>query len=128
MVHFLSVPIKTFWKLLASATVFQLMTDGTKLDNGFIELIDHAITHHYPTLEFLSTSRSTFVEGMIQKYEHIILQTIKILRPMTFETCIATMSILDRERRKRRDKGQVKAQVSFEAAKRALIGYYYRCR
>ena len=55
VVCFLSVLIKISWKLLASATVFQLMTDGTKLDNGFIELIDHAITHYYPILEFLST-------------------------------------------------------------------------
>ena len=38
------------------------------------------------------------------------------------------MLILDRERRKRRDKGQANAQVSFEVAKRAPIGYYYRCK
>ena len=38
------------------------------------------------------------------------------------------MLILDRERRKRRGKGQANAHVSFEAAKRAPIGYYYRCK
>ena len=38
------------------------------------------------------------------------------------------MLILDRERRKRRSRRQANAQVSFEAAKRALIGYYYRCK
>ena len=27
------------------------LADGTKIDNGFTELIDYAITHHYPTLE-----------------------------------------------------------------------------
>ena len=42
------------------------LADGTKLDNGFIELIDYAITHHYPTLGFLSTTGCTiFVEDMI---------------------------------------------------------------
>ena len=45
---------------------------------------------------------------------------------MTSGTYIATMLILDRERRKRRGKGQANSQVSFEAAKGALIGYYYR--
>ena len=40
---------------------------GTKLDNSFTELINYAITHHYPTLEFLSTTgRTTFVEDMIR--------------------------------------------------------------
>ena len=38
------------------------------------------------------------------------------------------MLILDRERRKRRGKGQANAQVSFEASERAPIGYYYRCK
>ena len=38
------------------------------------------------------------------------------------------MLILDRERRKRRGKGQANAQVSFEASKKAPIGYYYRCK
>ena len=36
---------------------------------------------------------------------------------MTSGTCIATMLIFDRERRKRRGKGQANTQVSFEAAK-----------
>ena len=45
------------------------LTDGTKLDNGFTELINYAITHHYPTLQFLSiTGCTTFVEDMIRKY------------------------------------------------------------
>ena len=29
---------------------------GTKIDNGFTKLIDYATPHHYPTLEFLSTT------------------------------------------------------------------------
>ena len=50
---------------------------GTKLDNGFTELIDYPITHHYPTLKLLSkTDRTTFVEDMIRKYEHVIERTI----------------------------------------------------
>ena len=49
------------------------LTDGTKLDNGLTELLDYAITHHYPTLRFLSTTGPTpFVEDMIRKYEHVI--------------------------------------------------------
>ena len=52
------------------------MTDGTMLDNGVTELMDCAITHHYPTLEFLSTTdRSTFVEDMTRKYEYVIHST-----------------------------------------------------
>ena len=48
-------------------------TDGAKLDNGFTELIDYTITQHYPTLEYLlTTGRTTFVEDMIRKYEHVI--------------------------------------------------------
>ena len=48
---------------------------------------------------------------------------------MTSETCVPTnMLIFGRERRKRRGKGQANAQVSFEAAKRAPIGYYYPCK
>ena len=38
------------------------------------------------------------------------------------------MLILDRERRKRRGKGQANAQVSFAAAKGTPIGYYNRCK
>ena len=30
------------------------LTNVTKVDNGFTELIDYAITKHYPTLEYLS--------------------------------------------------------------------------
>ena len=47
---------------------------------------------------------------------------------MTSGTYTSIMLILDRERRKRRGKGQADAQVSFKAAKRAPIGYYYRCK
>ena len=54
----------------------------TKLDNDFTELIDYAITHHYPTLEFLSTTgRTRFVEDMIRKNEHVIqwmIQNIEV--------------------------------------------------
>ena len=34
----------------------------TKLDNGFTELVGYAITHHYPTLEYLATGRTRFVD------------------------------------------------------------------
>ena len=104
--------------------------DGTKLDNGFTELIDYAITQHYPTLEYLSTTgRITFVEDTIRKYEHVIQRTIQNIETHDFwKIHCNNMLILDRERRKRRGKGQANAQVSFEVAKRALIGYYYRCK
>ena len=60
-------------------------TDGTKLDNGFTELIDYAITQHYPTLEYLSiTGRTTFVEDMIRKYEHVIQRTIQNIEAHDF--------------------------------------------
>ena len=36
------------------------------------------------------------------------------------------LSILDRERRKRPDKRQANAEVSFGTIKRAPIGYYYQ--
>ena len=49
------------------------LADGTKIGNGFTKLIDYAIAHRYPTLEFLSTTgRTSFVEDMIRKYEHVI--------------------------------------------------------
>ena len=61
------------------------LTDGTKLDNGFTELIDYAITQHYPTLEYLSTTgRTTFVEDMIRKYEHVIQRTIQNIETHDF--------------------------------------------
>ena len=54
------------------------LTDGTKLDNGFTELIDYAITQHYPTPEYLlTTGRTTFVEDTIRKYAHVIQRTIQ---------------------------------------------------
>ena len=103
------------------------LADGTKLDNGFTELIDYAITHHYSTLESLSTTgRTTFVEDMIRRYEYVIQQTIETHDLQNIHC--NNMLILDRERRKRLGKGQTNAQVSFEAAKRAPIGYYYRCK
>jgi hypothetical protein len=108
------------------------LTDGTmtKLDNGFTELIDYAITQRYPTLEYLlTTGRTTFVEDMIRKYEHVIQRTIQNIETHDFwKIHCNNMLILDRERRKRRGKGQANAQVSFAAAKRAPIGYYYRCK
>jgi hypothetical protein len=106
------------------------LTDGTKLDNGFTELIDYAITQHYPTLEYLlTTGRTTFVEDTIRKYEHVIQRTIQNIETHDFwKIHCNNMLILDRERRKRRGKGQANAQVSFAAAKRAPIGYYYRCK
>ena len=106
------------------------LADGTKLDNGFTELIDYAITHRYPTLEFLSTTgRTTFVEDMTRKYEHVIQRTIQNIETHDFWNMHCNnMLILGRERRKRRGKGQANAQVSFEAAKRAPIDYYYRCK
>ena len=95
------------------------LTNGTKLDNGFTELIDYAITQHYPTLEYLSTiGRTTFVEDMIRKYEHVIQRTIQNIETHdSWKIHCNDMLILDRERRKRRGKGQVNAQVSFEAVK-----------
>ena len=61
------------------------LADGTKLDNGFTELIDYAITQHYPTLEYLSTTgRTTFVEDMIRKYEHVIQRTIQNIETHDF--------------------------------------------
>ena len=102
---------------------------GTKIDNGFTELIDYAITHHYPTLEFLSTTgRTPFVEDMIRKYEHVIRRAIQNIETHDFWNMHCNMLIFDRERRKCRGKGQANAQVSFEAAKRAPVGYYYRCK
>ena len=72
-----------------------------KLDNGFTELIDYAIGHNYPTLEFLSTTSSTtFVEDMIRKYEHVIQQTIQNIETHHFWALHCNnMLILDRERR-----------------------------
>ena len=104
--------------------------NGTKHDNGFPELIDYAITHHYPTLEFLSTTGcSTFVEDMIWKYEHVILRTIKNIETHDFwhQHC-NDLLILNREHHKCRGKVQTNAQVNFEAGKRAPIGNYYRCK
>ena len=130
MMHFLSAPIKSFWKRFVSATVSINLADGTKLDNGFTELIEYAITQHYPTLEYLSTTGcTTFVEDMIRKYEHVIQRAIQNIETHDcWNIHCNNMLILDRERRKRRGKGQANAQVSFEAAKRAPIGYYYRCK
>ena len=52
---------------------------------SFTELIDYAITHHYPTLEFLSTTgRTTFVEDIIRKYEHVIQRTIQNIETHDF--------------------------------------------
>ena len=107
----------------------KLNSDGSfaKLDSCFTEVIDHAVGHRYPTLEFSLTGRTTFVEDVARKCEHFIQQTVQNLRPMTSWACITTMLILDRKRRKRRGNGQANAQVSFEATKRAPIGYCYRC-
>ena len=106
------------------------LTDGTKVDNGFTELTDYASTQHYPTLEYLSTTgRTAFVEDMIRKYEHVIQRTIQNIEDHDFwKMHCNNMAILDQERRNRRGKGQANAQVSFQAAKRAPIGYYYRCK
>ena len=106
------------------------LTDGTKLDNGFTEIVDYAITQQYPTVEYLvTTGRRTFVEDTIQKYEYAILRTIQNIETHDFwKVHCKNMSVLDRERRKPRGKGQANAQVGFAAAKRAPIGYYYRCK
>ena len=129
MMHFLS----TYQELLEAFRQLHCIStnlaDGTKLDNGFTELIDYAITHHYPTLEFLTTGRTTFVEDIIRKYEHVIQRTIQNIETHEFWNIHCNnMLILNRERHKCRGKGQANAQVSFEAAKRAPIGYYYRCK
>ena len=66
---------------------------------------------------------------MIRKNEHVIQRTIQNIQTHDFWALHCNnMLILDRERRKRCGKGQANAQVSFEAAKRAPIGYYYRCK
>ena len=66
---------------------------------------------------------------MIRKYEHDIQWTIQNIETSDiWDLPCNNMLILDRERRKRRGKGQANAQVSFEAAKRAPIVYYYRCK
>ena len=90
--------------------------DGTKLNNGFTELIGYAITQHYPTLEYLSkTGRTTFVEDMIRKYEHVIQRAIQGVETHDcWNIHCNNMLILDRERRKRRGKGQANAQVSLK--------------
>ena len=76
-----ALPKRTYQELLEAFRQRHCMsinpTDGTKLDNGFTELIDYAITQHYPTLEYLTTGRTTFVEDMIRKYEHVIQRTIQ---------------------------------------------------
>ena len=71
--------------------------DGTKLDNGFTGLIDYAITQHYLTLENLSTTgRTTFVEDMIRKYEHVIQRAIQNINTHDFrEIHCNNMLILD---------------------------------
>ena len=61
------------------------LTDGTKLDNGFTELIDYAITQHYPTLEYLlTTGRTTFVEDAIRSTSMSFNGRYKMSKPMTF--------------------------------------------
>ena len=63
---------------------------------------------------------------MIRGYEHVILRTIKNLETHDFwDLHCNNMLILDRERRKRQGKEQANVQVSFEAVKRASIGYFY---
>ena len=129
-----ALPKRTYQELLEAFRqrhcISISLTDGTKLDNGFTELIDYAITLHYPTLEYLlTTGHTTFVEDTIRKYEHVIQRTIQNIETHDFWKIHSNnMLILDRERRKRRGKGQANAQVSFAAAKRAPIGYYYRCK
>ena len=92
------------------------LTDGTKLENGFTELIDCAITQHYSTLEYLlTTGRTTFVEDTIRKYKHAIQRTMQSIETHDFGKIPRNnMLILDRECRKRRSKGQ--ANAGFVAA------------
>ena len=53
---------------------------------------------------------------------------VSLFRSIRQTQSIPVRTKLDREGRNRRGKGQANAQVSLEAAKRALIGYYYRCK
>ena len=87
------------------------LTNGTKLDNGFIELINYAITQYYLTLKYLSTTGcTTFVEDMIQKYEHVIQRTIQNIKAHNFWKMHGNnMAILDQKRRKCHGKGQANA-------------------
>ena len=51
-----ALPKHTYQELLEAFRLHHCIStkiDGTKLDNGFTELIDYAITQHYPTLEYL---------------------------------------------------------------------------
>ena len=55
-----------------------------------------------------TTGRTTFVEDTIRKYEHVIQRTIQNIDTHDFrEIHCNNMLILDRERHKRRGKGQV---------------------
>ena len=91
MMHFLSGTYQELLEAFRQRHCISInLTDGTKLDNGFTELIDYAITQHYPTLEYLSTTgRTTFVEDMIRKYEHVIQRTIQNIEDHDFWKCTA---------------------------------------
>ena len=84
-----ALPKHTYQELLEAFRLHHCIStkiDGTKLDNGFTELIDYAITQQYPTLEYLSiTGRTTFVEDTIRKYEHVIQRTIQNIETRDFK-------------------------------------------
>ena len=76
-----ALPKRTYQELLEAFRQHHCISinfaDGTKIDNGFTELIDYAITLNNPKLVFLSaTGHPTFVEDMIRKYEYVIQRTI----------------------------------------------------
>ena len=75
--------------------------------SSLIMALRDEIGHRYPTLEFLSTGRITFVEDMIRTNEHVIQQTIQDIE--THSLYCNSMLILGRERRKRCGKGQANA-------------------
>ena len=64
---------------------------------------------------------------MIRTCEHVIQRMIQNIETRDFwDLYCNNMLIPGRERRKRRSKGQANAEVSFEAAKTAPIGYCCR--
>ena len=73
--------------------ISKLNPDGSiaKQDNGFTELIDHAIGHRYPTLKFLTTGRIILLEDIFESMSMSFNGRYRILRPMTSGTCIATI-------------------------------------
>lgn len=66
---------------------------------------------------------------MVREYDHVIQWMIQNIKTHgSRDLHCNNMLIIDRESRKHRGKGQANDRVYFEAAKRAPISYYYRCK